>query len=70
MHTSGQTPRTATTPISIRIRSVVGMSTDSNDAYVNTVAVYNYQLGSFRYIIGNNQGRYGSEIVYFIIIGI
>lgn len=48
--------------------SVVGNSTDHNDAYVNVLSCYNFTDSGYSYIIGNNGGSYCSEECYFIII--
>lgn len=69
MGTSGQTPRQATLPISMRPISVVGNSTDANDGFVDVVGIYNYQIGSFNYLLGTNMGSYGLGLTYFIAVG-
>ena len=68
LRSQGQTPKTVTLPYAQLPLSVVGITNDHNDGWVDSVACYNFTDTGFSYIIGNNVGNYASELVYFLAV--
>lgn len=57
----GQTPITWTLPIAASVLCAMGITADSNDGYVDTIAIFNYEYGSIQYIVGNWRGEICNE---------
>lgn len=63
----GQTPRTWTLPLAATILCAMAITADTNDGYVDTVAISNYQYGTFDYIVGNWKAEIKNELVKILL---